>query len=520
MLRADMENASDPVALEPPISLARLVGVLRLYRRAILVMVLSVMALYSAMALGLFALAPANRVTGLRFRVDFEGAQRGEYPNGLRFSPTEIIASPILLRVYEDNELSRYVRFADFSRGLTVQEHDPTYESMATDYEGRLADPRLGPVDRERLLADYDARRAGRTRNLLVIQWSRSERLSTVPEEVVRKVLSDVLAEWARKATEEQQVFAHRLALLTPDAAGANRFGGGDPVVGLQVLRTNVARLIDHVDRISLLPGAELARVQPGNLSIADLRMRLEDILRFRLEPLVPLLGAAERPRARAFAQAQLAYDHRLLTVQQGRATAIREALALYVMDRSGTEPSGASHSTPGGAPSATVMPQLNDAFLDRLVALTTNAADATYRQKLVDRYQRALEEATGLQGFVSYDEQVLSELDAPPVGAAAGRGFATELAAGQRELNEVTASLHDLYLVASRNLHPATHLYGGMAPALTHTSRGRSATQLVLYGLLLLAMALPAAAALALLHHRWVVERREIAIASVSPVA
>ena len=58
-----------------------------------------------------------------------------------------------------------------------------------------------------------------------------------------------------------------------------------------------------------------------------------------------------------------------------------------------------------------TVMPQLSDTFLERLVSLTRQASDAQYRQKLVDDYRRAINSMIPIAQAVSYQKQVLDQM-------------------------------------------------------------------------------------------------------------
>jgi len=61
----------------------------------------------------------------------------------------------------------------------------------------------------------------------------------------------------------------------------------------------------------------------------------------------------------------------------------------------------GRYHSERGGG----------DTFLDRLVALTAQSADAPYRQKLVDDYRNAANATIPLHQAVAYDQQILQEV-------------------------------------------------------------------------------------------------------------
>src|SRR5258706_9530477 len=132
-----------------------------------------------------------------------------------------------------------------------------------------------------------------------------------------------------------------------------------------------------------LMPGADLVRTS-DHLSLDEIQFRLDEIVRFRLEPLVGLIrnsGLMANPALTIrFLENQLAYDQRLLQARQNEADMIRQALAVYTEQRieptlPGTEASGGQAKVPGaprGGNGETVMPQLSETFLDRLLLLTS----------------------------------------------------------------------------------------------------------------------------------------------------
>ena len=67
-------------------TLASLVSTLALYRSAILLSVAAVALATSIVALAIYVMSPTRYITSLDFRLTFDGAQTGAYPNGLRFS--------------------------------------------------------------------------------------------------------------------------------------------------------------------------------------------------------------------------------------------------------------------------------------------------------------------------------------------------------------------------------------------------------------------------------------------------
>src|SRR5213595_3558348 len=123
----------DPV--EPPVSVSHLFHVLRAYEPVIVIAMLSVAIGYVVCAILLYLVSPAQRTTVQPFRLEFRGATEGRLPNGVRFSAVEIVSTPVLLKAYQNDELSRFTTFGDFSRSIFVLESNREYENLVTEYQ-------------------------------------------------------------------------------------------------------------------------------------------------------------------------------------------------------------------------------------------------------------------------------------------------------------------------------------------------------------------------------------------------
>src|SRR5579864_1046174 len=165
----NMEHRSDFVDSEPeaeaPISISHFMRVIRRYRALILLSLSAVMLAYLIIAVAMVLFSPSEQVSFQPFRLDFEGAGRGEYPNKSKFNIADIINGPILSRVWSDDQLGEYVSFGAFSRAVYVLESNQEYEDLAAEYQAKLADPKLTQVDRERLQQEFDLRRQSITKN-------------------------------------------------------------------------------------------------------------------------------------------------------------------------------------------------------------------------------------------------------------------------------------------------------------------------------------------------------------------
>jgi hypothetical protein len=501
-------------SVEGPASVSHLVHVLRAYQPVILISLLSVGIGYALIAILIFITSPAHRTTVQPFRLEFQGASEGRLPNGIRFSASEIVSTPVLLKVYQMDELSRFTTFGDFSRSVFVQESNLEYERLVADYQGRLADPKLSPLDRDRLEKEFEAKRESISKNDYAVSYNRRSSSGDIPESLVKKVLGDILNAWSEFVINEQHALDYRVAVLSPQILDESEVQNSDPIVAVEVLRSKIYQVIGNIEEINKLPAAELVKTS-DRMSLAEVRIRLEDIVRFQLEPLVGVArasGLVPNPALTIhFLENQLAYEQRRLKSAAAEADAARDALAMYTNEphaASDVTSAAASQRPRGGVAGGegeTVMPQITDTFLDRLIALSKQAVDAQYRQKLIDEYHKSLAATIPLQEAVTYQSEVLEQMKGPVAVAPRTDRDAVEkqIQSAREDVRRLIGKVNEIYRLLSRNLHPATQLFSATAPPVTRIERARTLSRLALYGVALLLMALPVIVLLCLLHNR-----------------
>jgi hypothetical protein len=494
---------------EYPISVSHLVHTLRKYLPVLSLGMAAVMVGYIIIATAAYLLSPSQRSTSLPFRLDFKGADRGEYPNGLKFSTNEIVSTPIVLQVYNQNDLGRFVSFNEFSRSLVVLESNRALEELARDYQARLSDPKLNPIDRERIQREYELKQGSISKGQYALHYMRNVRGADVPDVMVNKVLNDILSEWANFVAKEQHVLEYRIAVLSPDVVAATPIDGNNPVINIDMLRAKVLRVRHNIDQIRGLPAAELARTKDDSVSLSDISVRLDEIVRFRLEPLIHRVAAAgldDRAETVRFLESQLSFDHRQLAAQQSIGEATRSALSLYLAAQAPPEVLvGAGGTRPAtSASSETVMPQLSDTFLERLIQLTASAVDTEYRQKLTDEYRQAELHVVPLQEAVAYHENMLAFVRAGERGDKISTEIVDQqILATRNEVRGLVTKMQQIYGALSRNLNASTELITRTGVTSTRVSRAISIKQLALYGVLTAFLALPLLILFSLIHNR-----------------
>ena len=493
-------------------SISHLVHTLRAYAPVILLSLAAVTLVYIVFAIALYVFSPTQRITSQKFRLDFKGASEGLYPNGVKFSSSDVTSTPVLLQVFNENHLERFTKFPSFSRALFVLESNPDYERIAAEYQGRLADPKLSAIDRDRIQREWQAKSASLAKSDYSLNWLRSSETAGVPESLVRKVLTDTLQAWGRYATNEQRVLQYRVSIFSPEMLSGS--ADGEPIMAIHVLRSKIFKIMQNVDDLREVPGSDLIRTHNG-MSLEEIRLRLTEIVRFRLEPLAGRVGTSsligDRAVAIRFLESQLAYDQRQLKSAQDGAEAIHQAMAVYSLDQRGFTPDTANAAPTTTSREArpragdTVMPQINDSFIDRLMLLTSQSSDVQYRQKLVNEYRRAVELSIPNQQAVTYDQEVLAL-----VKNSAGTGPApqaadvhAQLVATENEARQLLGKVNEVYSILSNNLNPSKEIFSLTAPPVGRTEHSRNLLQLALYGVALLALSLPVIIILCLLHAR-----------------
>lgn len=509
------QHASPEMEYPQPLYLADFMRTLRTYARVILLVLAAIMVFYAIIAGMVFLRAPAQKLTSQPFRLDFERANRGEYPNGMKFSTSEIVSTPILRTAFERNKMDRFVPYHRFAEGVFILESNAAYERLANDYTARLSDPKLTPVDRERIQNEFDSKRQSLPKNEYTINFLRRPDDQQVPESLIRKALEDVLRIWADRAINDQRVLTFRISVLSPSVIVSGTSAGIEPAITVQILRTQIQEVLKNIAAIRDLPGADVMRTRDGQ-TLAEIRFRLEEVIRYRVEPLATTIhgsGIGNRQAAVNFINEQIAYDQRKLGAIDEYLAGARNSLTIYagytgVPDGAQAAAADIANGTGSAAirplGTETVMPQISEGFIDRLFALTKTVADAEYRQKAIADMRAAVDERIPIQQELSYHQHVLDQLKSGTNGASVDRATidreVNQLCADTRQL---VASVNELYVRLNANLNPSTHLYTLTAPSLSRTERTISLMRLAFFGVIVFLMGLVLAVAGSLLHAR-----------------
>lgn len=419
---------------------------------------------------------PVRQVTSLEFRPTFEGASAGLYPNGLAFSSTDIISAPVADAVFEVNSLEQYCSRDAFRSGLYVEERSDASALLDAEYLARLSETRLTTVERERLQVEYQAKRAALPLQFRLV-FVRPMSCQTIPQVILAKVLADVLAIWARDSEARRGVLSQQVQVLTPailDGGASDAF----PLLRTDLVRTVLVRIIRNVEMVAERPGAAVARVANG-ATFEELRIKLTDVLHFRLDPLVVMAGQSMTQEAQVWVTETIAAAERERTAAVGRAEAHRQALQQY--SGASASPSAARATAPAtpGSDVQTLSPQIDRTFIDRIVELSES--NTSFRQDLTRSMIAAQVDAVQAEERVSYYRHLIETLRDGRFATMPADELDRRLSAVVTEAKALTQQFNDLYTEFSRiSMRATAAMFQVEKPVVTQVYRGFTTTSLI----------------------------------------
>jgi hypothetical protein len=457
--------------------------------------------------------APVERIGSIQFRLLFDGAEKGEYPNGTLFSASEIVAGPVLTGVFKANDLQRFGKYEDFKESVYVLQSNPDLDLLAYEYQARLADTKLSPVDRARLEDEYRRKRQSLVDPVYTISMRRHERLTTLPRDLMDKVLLDILGTWAKQADERKGATKYNVDVLSPSILQRETLEREDYLVAIDILRAKTSRVFATIDEIAKLPGAKTIRVGEERITLAEVRAKLEDVIRFKLEPLLGLIrseGVTKNLRALSlYANNQLFQLRQEQQESADRVQALQASVREFSAQRGlsvGDVRSGAAGSA-GGAGSQAVTPQIDQSFLDRIIALSTAQTDSEYKREITDRIIEESEKMAARSRDAAYYEDLVKELRTSS-GRAVGSPEVVGLIKSRsiEAFNEITKSIEQTATIyreiSTLNLNPATTLFTVTGPFTQQTQRSFTVRTVALYFVLIMMLTLIVVPIGCLIHH------------------
>lgn len=376
------------------------------YRVSIVIGTL-VFATLLGVVLALKYMSGAIAISSLEFKMNFDGAGKGKYPNGLDFSLNEIASPAILDAVYESNGLDDLISRDGFRNSIGIFRSDAGISQLESKYEGLLSNANLTPGERDRLTGEYETEMAKlKERAGFELVLRDDER--RVPVDLHGKILSDILVVWARHAQEYKGIYLYQIPVIHEELLNIDIGAADDYFIEFDRLKSMLHRVQSYADKVAELPGA-LFQTGPSGFNITAVQVRLQDIEQFQLMPLLRFVRQTDNWKDQSrfvLYLEEMIYNHSLQEQEMiGTIDLLKTSLQSY--DQVGGKDSDAP-MTEGQALNNASAAQLSDGILDRLIAITTRSKDAEYRQSIIRQIINNGKELLRIQKELAYYKDLL----------------------------------------------------------------------------------------------------------------
>jgi hypothetical protein len=333
-----------------------------------------------------------REIAVLQFKLEFDGVENGEYPNGLKFSPMDIISDPVLDMVFSQNDLKKYMKLAQFKKTVSIVQMNEKLGSFKQQYAEILNNKKLEARQRERIETDYLEKKKGIMVPVYSLILSR-EGLLKIPHEQVPKVLRNILQTWAEYATRVKGVTKYKIPLFSCKVVDEESLRSEDYLVAIDILRKTITRINESIGQMATIPGAESVVVGKEKIKLNDVRILMKDLERFQLGYLTSLVrekGITRNPIAsRLYIKNQLfeldLEKKKALSKKRIYEDSMKEYGAPSPDERVGGSLGAPSLSSGGQSSAGNIgrLPAFGSSFLDSLIQLGQERSDTDFRQKI-----------------------------------------------------------------------------------------------------------------------------------------
>lgn len=437
--------------------------------------VLTIAFLGSVTLFGLFFIInyafPVEKTAAVEFRLEFNGADRGEYPNGMSFDPGDLISTPVLREVYDSNNLEEHMEFSRFRDSIYVLrvESADLLAKMA-NFRERLSQRNLSAVDRERIEREFE----DLVRDSISTTYSLNLRIDNgLPSNLAFKVLTDTLSAWAEDANERMNALNYRVQIFSENIIDERFIEEEDYIIVVDFLIQKCREIIKNANEVLGIPGAELTKTEQTNISLEEIKLQIEDLINYKLYPLIGMIEEEEISKNRIhtlhYLENRLAGIERDSTNLASKANVYLENIRNYSQDLAPLPASpGAGPGQIQGQSRDVPMVQLGESFLDMIMELSGRNQDVEFRQHLINeniRYSLALvdmnEEKEFYSDLIQGFKRANGRGSSPRDKAEAIERFEQRIGDVIREMNSAISWINEIYLkISEENLNPQRGLY------------------------------------------------------------
>ena len=311
-----------------------------------------------------------------RINLVFEGVGQSEYPNGSPFSINDIISPVVLTRVYDENDVAKFITLDAFISSFSARPYTPSRQLILRKYSDQLSNDDISVAELAELQESLNNELRKASSDGVTIIFS-GVNIGEIPAQLVSKILADVPKQWAMHMVENIGVGKFEKAIYSSQVLDKHILSEMDYLIAFEMLLDRLELLQSNIAVVKDLPNGLVVRDDQSGMSLPDLEKAVLDVKRYRVAPLInPVrsLGIAKNPQlVELYFENELIELKRELEVLKAKKTNISSAYSNYVQN--------SSTNTSASGPNVTT--QIEPEFFDKIVELTNSGADIIYRQEL-----------------------------------------------------------------------------------------------------------------------------------------
>ena len=347
------------------------------------------------------AVGPVTTTYNAAFVITLPEREQGKYPNGMVYSPTDLLSPSVLAQVHEINKLeANGISLADFGNMVSVTtNYSPLNGTVSERYRQRLADRNISFEEKRAIEQDYrnEINAVAASGILLTVRIPDSAGLTA---QEARKILADIPRTWSDLFINRFGVVSFGAPVSGSKVIDRALLASLDYPLQYDYLYTAAARVRARIAELQALPGAGSLLDRETGKSYLDLANEIESLVEFQLEKsLQPLIevGLSRTPEATI-----LIYQNQIARLElERRRFSDKSRIVGEVVSQSDTLSVGALEPAGEASAQSPSIPQFDGSFVDRIIELSQKGGGQEFREDLLGRKLDLENESVDVEGRV-----------------------------------------------------------------------------------------------------------------------
>lgn len=343
------------------------------------------------------------------YDLTFEGLSEGKFPNGSQFIISDIASPTVLNRVYTQNNLeNQNINLEDFRRNISVQPFARDIDFIRAKYQGRLADKKLNATDIENLQKQMQIEIKQAQSSSIELSLIVNQDLA-IDSVLAKKLIDDIVKIWAERAIVEQGVLKANVAVYSERIFNQERFENLDYLLGMDLVLNSIKLIRENIASLKEQPNANTLIDDVSGFTLIDLDKSIQDIADYDIRQIIdPIkeLGISRNPQV-----VKLYFERKLIDLKEEQKQWRARAQATNAV-LNGEIKLDASSSASAVTSQNNLVPQLGDAFLDRLLEVSRQGSNIEFRQELTKEILKYENKSIDLDREITEIIRILASID------------------------------------------------------------------------------------------------------------